>query len=75
MPFPWGQPTTYQVNARCSHCDQELEQRGSTVIECSCEEAEQERLLSREKQRQRQKARKPSFAEARQRNKRPIRGS
>jgi hypothetical protein len=73
MPFPWGQPIIMPVNAKCKHCNKELEQHGNVVVECHCEEAEQERALDRERRRQWAEARKPTFDEARQKNKRPLR--
>lgn len=72
MTFPWGQPIT-SIKTYCAHCGKELVQEGSMVIECHCAEAEQSRAVERERQRRWQTFRKPTFDEARRRNKRPLR--
>jgi len=71
MSFPWGQSTIFV--SQCKHCGQELEQRKNIVIECHCPDAEKERALDRERNRQWQASRKITFDEARQKNKRPLR--
>jgi hypothetical protein len=72
MPFPWGQSTILSVKSHCKHCGKQLEQHNDIVVECHCPEAEQERALERERQRQWKESRKPTFDEARKKNKRPL---
>jgi|GEM_PF-5728206 len=72
MPFPWGQ-SCLPIKKQCQHCGSILEQSGHTIAECSCPESEQARLEERERMRSFQAARRPTFDEARQKNKRPVR--